>query len=72
MAEIGLDQFPWGLEHLPKYGSVMQLAGMILGDVLRGRVVEVNESPKSHALPCEVRKDDCHSGLLVRLLGIMR
>ena len=45
---------------------------MILGDVLPGHVVEVNESPKSHTLPGEMQKDDCHSGLLVRWLRIMR
>ena len=44
---------------------------MILGEVLPGHVVEVNESLKSHALPNEISKDDCHIGLLVRLLGIM-
>ena len=50
----------------------MQPAGIILGDVLLGRVVEVNESPEFHALPGEIRKDDCHSRLVGRLLGIMR
>ena len=50
----------------------MQPTGMIFVDVLPGRVVEVNEFPKSHALPGEIRKDDCHNGLLMRWLGIMR
>ena len=44
----------------------------VTGDVLSGHVMEVNESPKAHALLGKIRKDDCHSGLLVRLLGIMR
>ena len=48
-----------------------QSAGMILGDVLPGRVMDVNEFPKSRALPRKIRKDDCHNGLLVRSLGIM-
>ena len=37
-----------------------------------GCVVEVNEYPKSSALPHEIQKDDCHNGLLVRSLGITR
>ena len=41
-------------------------------DILMGHVIEVNESLKSHGLPGEIRKDDCQSGVLVRLLGIMR
>ena len=32
--EIGVDQFSWGLEHLPKEGSVTQPTGMIPGVVL--------------------------------------
>ena len=52
--------------------SVTQPMGMILGVVLSRRVGEVNESPKFGSLPGEIRKDDCHNGLLVRSLGIMR
>ena len=35
-------------------------------------IVEVNEPPKSGALIGEIKKTDCHYGLLVRSLGVMR
>ena len=51
----------------------MQPVEGIPGVVRPGCVVEVNEvEPKSGALLGEIRKDDCHNGLLVKSLGITR